>query len=202
MPRTRPTALLIDLDGVLRRWDPAVPAAIEAAHGLAPGALHQTAMEWSRYLPAVTGAVTHADWMAGVARVLGDAAVAEWQAYRGEVDTDVLAFVREVRALGVPVALATNATDRLDADLAALGLTGEVDHVVNSSVVGAHKPTREFFTAACLALRTPPDRVLFVDDSDRLIRGARVAGLPAYRWTGHADLRYLRAIFVIEASVK
>lgn len=208
--RPRAAALLIDLDGVLRRWDPAVPAAVEVAYGLAPGAILDTAMQWSRLRPAVTGEVSHAEWMAGVAEglsasagaVLGSgsvsagaarAAVEEWSAYRGEVDADVLAFVREVRAAGLPVGLATNATDRLDEDLAALGLTGEVDHVINSSVVGTHKPTREYFTAACLAVRTPADRVLFVDDSDRFVRGARVAGLLAHRWTGPHDLPYLRA---------
>ena len=194
MTRTRPTALLVDLDGVLRRWDPEVPARIEAAHGLPAGSLTKTAMDWSRLRPAITGEVTHAGWMAGVAEALGaPRAVAEWQEYRGEVDPDVLALVRDARAAGVPVAIATNATDHLDADLRALGLTDEVDAVVNSSVVGAHKPTREFFTAAAMALRTPPDRMLLVDDSDRLVRGARVAGLAAYRWNGPADLPYLRA---------
>ncbi|MFC0530177.1 HAD family hydrolase [Phytohabitans kaempferiae] len=194
MLRTRPTALLVDLDGVLRRWDPEVPARIEAAHGLAAGSLAKTAMEWPRLRPAITGEVTHADWMAGVAEALdAPVAVTEWQEYRGEVDPDVLAFVREARAAGVPTGLATNATDLLDTDLATLGLTGEFDAVVNSSVVGAHKPTREFLVAACLALSTPPKSVLLVDDSDRFVRGARVVGLSAYRWNGPADIPYLRA---------
>jgi putative hydrolase of the HAD superfamily len=35
--------------------------------------------------------------------------------------------------------------------------------------------------------------VLFVDDSDRCVRGARVAGLSAYRWNGPDDLPYLRS---------
>ncbi|MDQ7910901.1 HAD-IA family hydrolase [Phytohabitans sp. ZYX-F-186] len=192
--RARPTALLVDLDGVLRRWDPEVPARVEAAYGLPAGALEKTAMEWSRLLPAITGQVSHAGWMAGVAEALdAPEAVAEWQRYRGDVDPDVLAFVREARAAGVPAAIATNATDLLDADLAALGLTGEVDAVVSSSVVGAHKPTREFFAAACQALGRAPSQVLLVDDSDRFVRGARVAGLSAYRWNGPADLPYLRA---------
>lgn len=194
MVRARPTALLVDLDGVLRRWDPEVPARIEAVHGLPAGALEKTAMDWSRLLPTITGQVSHADWMAGVAEALeAPEAVAEWQRYRGEVDPDVLGFVREARAAGIPVAIGTNSTDQLEADLAVLGLTGEVDAVVNSSVVGAHKPTREFFAAACQALGRTPSQVLLVDDSDRFVRGARVVGLSAYRWNGPADLPYLRA---------
>ncbi|MCW6009374.1 HAD-IA family hydrolase [Micromonospora sp. CPCC 205371] len=197
MLRTKPTALLVDLDGVLRRWDPAVPAAVESEYGLPAGALLDTAMAWHRLRPAITGEITHAEWMAGVASALGAPdAIAKWQEYRGEVDQDVLDFVREVRAAGVRVGLATNATDRLDADLDLLGLRGSFDAVVNSSVVGAHKPAKEYFAAACAALRTPPDRVLLIDDSDRVVRGARVARLLAYRWTDPADLKYLRASLV------
>ncbi|MEV4755248.1 HAD-IA family hydrolase [Micromonospora sp. NPDC049559] len=202
MLRRRATALLVDMDGVLRRFDPRFAAAVERRYGLPAGALLDTAMGWSMLQPALVGQVSHADWLDGVARALSGpavshqdarAAVEEWQTDRGEIDPEVLAFVREVRAAGVRVGLATNATDRLDADLAALGVAGEVDLVLNSSVLGVHKPTKEYFRQACLALETPPDRVLFVDDSDRMVRGARVAGLSAYRWTGPADLPYLRA---------
>ncbi|WP_433531931.1 HAD-IA family hydrolase [Micromonospora sp. CA-263727] len=202
MARERATALLVDFDGVLRRWDPAVAAGVEREYGLSAGVLGEIAMQWGRLQPVLTGQVSHADWMTSVADALtpslGDAeraraAVAQWQRYRGEVDPEVLAFVREVRAAGIRVGLGTNATDLLDADLAALDLTGELDVVVNSSVIGVHKPAPEYFQAACGALETPPARVLFVDDEDRAVSGARVAGLSAHRWTSPADLRYLRA---------
>ncbi|WBB56930.1 HAD-IA family hydrolase [Verrucosispora sp. WMMD573] len=202
MARERATALLVDFDGVLRRWDPAVAAAVEREYGLSAGVLGEIAMQWGRLQPVLTGQVSHADWMTSVADALtpsvGDperarAAVAQWQRYRGEVDPEVLAFVRAARAAGIRVGLGTNATDLLDADLAALGLTGELDVVVNSSAIGVHKPAPEYFQAACAALDTPPARVLFVDDEDRAISGARAAGLSAYRWNGPADLRYLRA---------
>jgi putative hydrolase of the HAD superfamily len=200
--RERATALLVDFDGVLRRWDPAVAARVEREYGLSEGVLGEIAMSWGLLQPVLTGKVSHAEWMTSVADALtptlGDAgraraAVAAWQRYRGEVDPDVLAFIREVRAAGVRVGLGTNATDVLDADLAALDLTDELDVVVNSSVVGVHKPAKEYFQAACEALETPPARVLFVDDEDRAVAGARVAGLSAHRWSGPADLRYLRA---------
>ncbi|MFC8296318.1 HAD family hydrolase [Micromonospora orduensis] len=202
MARERATALLLDLDGVLRRFDPAVAAGVEREYGLADGVLTEIAMQWGRLQPVLTGQVTHADWVTSVADALAEpaggpdrarAAVEQWQRYRGEVDTEVLDFVREVRAAGITVGLATNATDLLDADLAALGLVGELDVVVNSSTLGVHKPAPEYFQAACQALATPPARVLFVDDEDWAVRGARAAGLSAHRWGGHADLRYLRA---------
>ena len=201
MSRERATALLVDFDGVLRRWDPAVAAGVEREYGLTEGVLGEIAMSWGLLQPVLTGQVSHAQWMVSVADALtpavgadrARAAVQEWQSYRGEVDPEVLAFGREVRAAGIRVGLGTNATDLLDADLAALDLTDELDVIVNSSVVGVHKPAKEYFQAACAALETPPARVLFVDDEDWAIRGARAAGLSAYRWSGPEALRYLRA---------
>ncbi|WP_434743202.1 HAD family hydrolase [Micromonospora sp. SH-82] len=202
MARERATALLLDFDGVLRRWDPAVAAGVEREYGLSDGVLAEIAMHWGRLQPVLTGQISHAEWMTSVADALtpsvgsperARAAVEQWQRYRGEVDPQVLDFVREVRAAGIRVGLGTNATDQLDTDLAALGLVGEVDVVVNSSVVGFNKPAKEYFEAACQALETTPSRVLLVDDEDRAISGARAAGLSAYRWTGTEGLRYVRA---------
>ncbi|MEO3744688.1 HAD-IA family hydrolase [Plantactinospora sp. B5E13] len=206
MRRERPTALLVDLDGVLRRWDPEVAAEAERRHGLPVGALVEVAFDWPLLRAAVTGQLSHAEWMTAVVdrlteraggRESAQAAVDEWQAYRGEVDPDVLALARDARAAGVRVGLATNATDLLDADLKLLGLTDEVDAVVNSSRLGVHKPAKEYFPQACLAVGAPPARVLLVDDDDRSVRGARAAGLSAYRWNGPDDLRYLRAALAL-----
>ncbi|HWG97742.1 MAG TPA: HAD-IA family hydrolase [Pilimelia sp.] len=201
MPRTAPRGLLIDLDGVLRRWDAREAAEIEERHGLAPGAIAATALHWPRLLPAITGQVAHDRWLAEAAQVLGSsadpdaaaAAVAAWARRRGAVDRGALALVREARAAGRPVALATNATDRLRADLAELGLDAEFDAVVSSAEVGAAKPSREFFAAAAATLGLPERELLLVDDDDRMVRGARVAGLAAYRWAGPGDTGYPRA---------
>jgi putative hydrolase of the HAD superfamily len=195
----------VDLDGVLRRWDASVIEGVEKRHGLPLGSLLGTAMAWPLLRPAIAGEITHAEWMAAVVRSLSSpdtsvdaaAAVREWQEYRGEVDREVLGLVRRVRAAGRPVGLATNATDVLDADLALLNLASEVDVVVNSSVVGSPKPAKEFFAAACRGLGLPPERVLMLDDDDRVVRGARVAGLSAYRWSGPDDLRYIHAVLAL-----
>ncbi|MEV4638574.1 HAD-IA family hydrolase [Actinoplanes sp. NPDC049548] len=198
MQRQPAQAMLIDLDGVVRRWDPAVPAAVEAEHKLPAGILMQTAFSWDLLRPAIAGEITDAEWMHLVATRLplpsdeAAAAVAQWQQHRGTVDPDALAFVREARAAGRPVGLATNATDRLRDDLAALGLTDEFDVIVSSWELKVHKPAPEYFARACEALNTEAPWVLFVDDDDRVIRGARAAKLLGFRWTGTQDLPYLR----------
>ena len=201
--RGRPAGLLVDLDGVLRRFDPARLAAIEAEHALPAGSLTRTALDPALLVPAVTGRTSNAQWVAAVAERIGAgtgdpdaarAAVARWAAYRGEVDPQVLAFVRAARERRHPVALATNATDRLDGDLATLGLVGEVDAVVSSHDLGVAKPHPDFFRAACAVLGLPPGQVLLLDDTERFVAGAREAGLLAHRYTGHGDLVYLRVV--------
>jgi putative hydrolase of the HAD superfamily len=200
--RATPEALLLDLDGVLRVFGGGVAKSVEREFGLPAGALSRSALSWARLRPVILGDETHEAWLDSIVLDLADAAggveraraaVRRWHDYRGDVMPEVLEFVRQLRADGVPVGLATNATSRLDADLTKLGLAGEFDAVINSSVIRAHKPTGEFFTAACAAVGKAPSRCLFVDDEDRNVRGARAAGLSAYRWTGPADLPYLRA---------
>ena len=200
--RPKPTALLVDLDGTLRRWDPEVIHGIEAAHDLKPGALYAAAMDWSRLMPAIIGEISHDEWADAITADLTDqtgdpdrarAAVKEWESYRGTVEPGLLALIRDARAAGLKVGLATNATDLLPTDLRTLGLADEFDVVINSSQLRIPKPAPEYFGAACLALHTAPGQVLFVDDSDRFVRGARAAGLLAHRWTGPSDLPYIRA---------
>ncbi|MEV6601832.1 HAD-IA family hydrolase [Actinoplanes sp. NPDC051346] len=205
MLRQPARAMLIDLDGVVRRWDPAVASAVEAEHSLPAGSLSQTAFSWDLLRPAVAGEITDAEWMLLVAKRLplpedqAAVAVAEWQKHRGTVDPEVLAFVREARAAGRPVALATNATDRLRPDLESLGLADEFDAVISSWELKIHKPAPEFFAQASAALNTEAPWVLFVDDDDRVIRGARAAKLLGYRWTGSHDLPYLRKALALPA---
>ncbi|WP_306203841.1 HAD family hydrolase [Actinoplanes sp. RD1] len=206
MLRQPARALLIDLDGVLRRWDPAVAAGVESSYGLEAGTLARTAFDWELLRPAVAAEMTDAEWMYLIAKRLpldddtAAAAVAEWQQHRGTVDEEVLAFVRQVRAAGRKVGLATNATDRLRGDLDALGLAEEFDAVVSSYELKVHKPAPEFFARACAALGEQAPWVLFVDDDDRVIRGARAAKLLGFRWSGPQDFTYLRKALGLRTS--
>ena len=190
----RPTALLIDFDGVLRRHDPAVAAAIETRHGLEPGAILAAGLEWDRQLPAITGQIKREEWLASIAGALhvDEAVVLEWDEYRGEIVPEVLRFVRDVRQAGMKVGLATNAMDDLADVLALHGLSAQFDAVANSSEIGVHKPAPGYFRAACALGGAHPKQCLFIDDTDRNIRAARAAGLSAYRYTPGDDLTYAR----------
>jgi len=51
-------AVVVDLDGVLRRWDPAVIGDAEAVHGLPAGALGAVAFHPKLLSVAVTGRIS------------------------------------------------------------------------------------------------------------------------------------------------
>jgi putative hydrolase of the HAD superfamily len=200
--RARPSALLIDFDGVLRRYDPSVTAVAERRYGLDPGTVLSVALDWAVLEPVIIGRISHADWLLSIADTLADRVggadvarnlLVEYDAYHGAIVPEVLTFVRAARQAGVRVVLATNATDALDLDLDMFGVTGDFDAVANSSALGTYKPQKEFFVAACALVDTPPERCMLVDDSDRNVRGARAAGLSALRFSGPADLSYVRA---------
>jgi putative hydrolase of the HAD superfamily len=198
--RVKPRALLIDFNGVVQGYDR--PYEVEPRYGLQAGAFHAAAMDQSRYLPAVTGQWTRSQWLDAIAEGTGAPreALTEWDSYKGYIDDEVLAFVREVRASGKPVGLASNATEDFRDDLALFGLEQEFDAVLASAEMGLCKPAREFFTAACEALDVPATECFFVDDSERNVMGARAAGLPAIRWTGREVLPYLRAVMLADAG--
>ncbi len=202
--RPQPTALLIDFDGVLRHYADGVHAEIEAAAGLDDGEIFAVASGPALLIPALLGRVSRGGWRTDIAAALADRlggleaaerVVADWDSYRGEIVPEVRDVIVELRAWGVPVALCTNGTDDLREDLDLFQLADAFDAVVSSADVGAVKPMREFYLAACAAVGTDPADCLFVDDTTRNVAGAQAAGLLGYRYSNVEDVRYIRQAF-------
>ena len=190
--------VLTDFDGVIRHWPSAVTASIEDRHGLKRGSLPRTAFAPSILDDAITGRVTDSEWRSEVARRLGSetdaataqAAVEAWSASPGVVDQAalrVLQAARSVAALG----LVTNATTRLDDDLAHLGLSDAFDFVVNSSAVGCAKPSRCFYEHAARRCGCERGAVLFVDDRPENVEAAIDFG---FRGHAHRDAATLERL--------
>lgn len=197
-----PQVVVSDLDGVVRHFDPARQAAIEARHGLPRGAILTSAFEPRLLLPAITGAVSDETWRASVAVALrqrfpsldAEGAVAEWSATSGTPDLEAVGVLRRIRQ-HVPVLALTNATTRLRDDLTRIGLDGAFDRIVSSAEIGHAKPSADAFHAAheiacevagraCLS----GGDVLFVDDSAEHVSAARRYGWSAVRYTSPHEL--------------
>ena len=90
---------------------------------------------------------------------------------------DARETLRELRARGIPVAVASNSTTGdVEAALGRTGLAGLVDEIVGADQVVAPKPAPDMYERAAAWLAR--DVVVAVEDSPAGIASARAAGLP------------------------
>jgi putative hydrolase of the HAD superfamily len=191
-------AVLIDLDGVVRRWD---GVTLDPSLGLTHDDVRRAVFEHESAERAVTGAITDEEWRATYTSVLeaahgtnGRRAAEIFSAPIGTVADDVLEIVRELRK-SVPVALVSNATTRLESDLRTLGIADEFDLIVNSSRVGVAKPEPGIYEHAADHLGVALDECLFIDDTSGHVDGAVRLGLRAVLFESPAQLRNVLAQF-------
>lgn len=203
------SAVVFDLDGVLRYWDPAIIRRAEERHGLPHGSIGAIAFDDAVLLRrAITSDLTDEAWRQEVAtRLAGEhgpaavSAVREWSRAVGEVKHEVLAIVRELRARRVTVALLSNATSRLPADLRRLGLDRELDLVVSSARLGLAKPDKRAFLITCQMLGAESRACAFVDDTAVNVRAAASVGMAAHHYSNVRALRgFLISTGLLEAT--
>lgn len=191
MPRS---TLLLDFDGVIRRWKDN-DAAIEARFGLPGGVIRAAAFSPRLLTPAILGTISDELWRASIVAELerrhaarASEIVRLWSEPPGEIDAETMAILSRCRP-GMRLVLATNATSRLGRDLQALGLANRFHAVVNSSEIGATKPSGGFFEAALQRAGVRADEALFVDDSLANVESAANLGILAHHFRGHDALR-------------
>ncbi|MFD7663906.1 HAD family hydrolase [Streptomyces sp. NPDC059788] len=194
-------AVLCDFDGVVHLWDPDAMNALDRAWGLAPGTLAGTAFNSELLHAAVTGRLSDEQWRHRVAEALasvcGSPARARqlttaWSALTGRVDTEVVTLLAALRRR-VPVVLVSNATTRLETQLASVGLADAFDAVVNTARIGVAKPDPRVFAIALQQAGVDKERCLFVDDTLAHVDAARAAGLRGLHYQRFEQLRDVAA---------
>ncbi|MEL6181636.1 MAG: HAD-IA family hydrolase [Myxococcota bacterium] len=192
--------VLLDLDGVLRHWDPTHVAQAERERGVAVGTMYAQAFAPEQLEPAIRGVVTHQAWQASVEAALVDALGADvahhlveaWRTCPFEMDRSLY---QAVRTLASPrgLVLVTNATTALGDDLRRAGFGEAFDAVFNSSAMGVVKPSGEFFERVLSALAREASDVVYVDDTKVNVSAARELGIRAHRHrTPEGTLEFLR----------
>ncbi len=187
MTAARPRVVAFDLmDTVIH--DP-YREALQAATGLAPAELFAR-RDASAYPAFERGELTEE---------------AYWAVYRDAgIDIDVDTFhatrragyrwIAGMRALVADLAgqtrrvVASNYPHWVD-EVAETVLAGVFDDVHASCHLGARKPEAAFFARLLEVVGAGPDEVLFVDDRDTNVAGARDAGLRAHRFVDAPTLR-------------
>jgi len=197
MPPIR--AVLFDLDGVVRHFDPENVASIESAHGLEPGSIQAIAFAPHRLEEVTTGRISRRDWVERIGGELGNAPAAEeWGSQPFQADEEVLDLADELRANGIRTAILTNGTDTIRDEAAAMNLDAHFETVFNSAEIGWTKPDARAFQHVLDAMRLAPHEVFFTDDSASKLAGAERLGMPTHLFEGVAGLRSaLRVVRVL-----
>lgn len=189
-PPQPPTAVIFDLDGVIRDWNDKEIATVETAHGLEPGAILSVGFCDELGPACMTGAMSYREWMDEIRRRVierhgehTEGALDFWERNIGHVNPDMVDLLRSVRQHAV-VACLSNGTTRLRRDLHALDLTSEFDVIFNTAEIGTAKPDPAIFLHVLDELDVPAGSAAFVDDLIENVHGARSVGIEAHQ---HVD---------------
>ncbi|MEV7520662.1 HAD-IA family hydrolase [Streptomyces sp. NPDC091371] len=192
-------AVLCDFDNVIRFYDTSGLAELERAAALPLGTTAAVAFSPELDGPLLLGRITVAQWVESVVAALADGSGVPGDTARElatafadapfAADEAVVSVLRAVRAAGLVLVLVTNATHRLEDDLAAMGLSDLADHVVSSARVGVAKPDRGIYEIAARRAGAAPERCLFVDDRRENVEAAVALGMTGVHYREPADLR-------------
>ncbi len=105
------------------------------------------------------------------------------------VDEEALGVLREVHGRGARMTLLSNAPHELADAVSAMPELTFFDHLVFSARIGVTKPEPAAFLAALEVMGVPAAEVIFIDDRDANIEGARRVGLDGRLYTSAAALR-------------
>src|SRR5699024_10426518 len=151
-------AVVSDLDGVLRDFDPALWSELNAIAGVPDGAACTAVLGHPLRDEVARGRGTHQPWRdrspasrdeAGRTTQTGASALSTWLASPARVDRGLLAELEALRSEGLGVFVLTNGTDRVPEELEELGLTAFLGDggrfLLNTADLGAAKPDHEAF---------------------------------------------------------
>ena len=197
-------AVLCDVDNVIRTFDSSRLQALERAAGIAEGTTKKVAFAQETVLPLLLGEITSQEWAQAIADGLAGLVPEAQTAYElalallespFHADDEVVVLLRRAR-VRVPLVLVSNAALELESDLHSMGLGDLADHVVNSARVGLAKPDPRIYRLAAELAGTPPERCLFVDDSEENVEAAAALGMRTLHFREPADLeRALEPLF-------
>lgn len=186
------SAVLFDADGVLQYPKPGAPERF--AELIGPSMTLPDL--WAVEAPSLTGGVE----LRTVLRAhfgpdsdaLIDALCLNWTQI--ETDPDALDVVRDVRATGMRVGLATNQQRHRGSWMQRnFPYDSLFDDLFYSFEVGVAKPDPEFFAIIVERLEVPAREVVFIDDVPANVDAARRVGINAHLHPWHSSAPDLRA---------
>jgi epoxide hydrolase-like predicted phosphatase len=184
-------AIVFDIGGVLEITpDLGVAGAWEARLGLAPGELNQRMAD--AWAGGSIGTISEADVHRAAMVNLGldeqrlAAFMADlWREYLGTPNTELIEYARGLRPRYRTGILSNSFVGAREREQAAYGFEDLVDEIVYSHESGMSKPDPAIYALACARLAVEPARMVFLDDYEPCVEGARQAGIHAVLYSGN-----------------
>jgi epoxide hydrolase-like predicted phosphatase len=110
-----------------------------------------------------------------------------WREYLGTANTELIEYARGLRPRYRTGIVSNSFVGAREREQAAYGFENLVEEIVYSHEVGFSKPDPRIYALICTRLNVLPGEMIFLDDVDVCVTGARDAGIHAVRYQGNAQ---------------
>jgi putative hydrolase of the HAD superfamily len=110
-----------------------------------------------------------------------------WREYLGTANTELIEYARGLRPRYRTGIVSNSFVGAREREQAAYGFEDLVEEIVYSHEVGFSKPDPRVYTLICTRLDVPPGEMIFLDNVDVCVAGARDAGIHAVLYQDNAQ---------------
>jgi epoxide hydrolase-like predicted phosphatase len=186
-------AVVFDIGGVLEKTpDLGVDRLWETRLGLPAGDIHARMRDvWQG---GSIGTITLDDVHEAIRARLGldDQKLAQfmadlWREYLGTANTELIEYARRLRPRYRTGIVSNSFVGAREREQAAYGFEDLVEEIVYSHEAGFSKPDPRIYALICTRLNVPPGEMVFLDDVEACVAGARDAGIRAVLYRDNAQ---------------
>jgi epoxide hydrolase-like predicted phosphatase len=110
-----------------------------------------------------------------------------WREYLGTANTELIEYARRLRPRYRTGIVSNSFVGAREREQAAYGFEDLAEEIVYSHEAGFSKPDPRIYALICTRLDVPPEEMIFLDDTDVCVAGARDAGIHAVRYQDNAQ---------------
>jgi epoxide hydrolase-like predicted phosphatase len=110
-----------------------------------------------------------------------------WREYVGTANAELIEYARRLRPRYRTGIVSNSFVGAREREQAAYGFEDLVEEIVYSHEVGFSKPDPRIYALICTRLNVPPEEMVFLDDVEACVAGARDAGIHAVRYQDNAQ---------------
>jgi epoxide hydrolase-like predicted phosphatase len=186
-------AVVFDIGGVLEITpDLGVTEMWEARLGLAQGELDKRM--YDAWRGGSLGTISEEDVQRAMTERLGldgerraEFMADIWREYLGTANTELIEYARQLRPRYRTGIISNSFVGAREREQAAYGFEDLVDEIVYSHECGMSKPDPGIYALTCERLGVEPAQMVFLDDYEPCVEGARGAGIHAVLYVGNAQ---------------